>query len=89
MPTKKIADLPRQQYCRHPEHNPPSMIVLPPGIYEHTCPSCGRRVTFRVEPLGFLGGEECERRRDPRDWDRGRRWPRKGGRYGGVLSCGA
>ena len=35
--------------CRHPEHDPPSMIVLPPGKYEHTCPGCGHTVTFDVQ----------------------------------------
>lgn len=35
--------------CYHPEHNPPSMIVLTPGVYEHVCPGCGARVEFRVE----------------------------------------
>ena len=25
---KKISDLPKFKYCRHPEHNPPGMIVL-------------------------------------------------------------
>jgi hypothetical protein len=76
MPTKKIADLPRQQYCRHPDHNPPSMMVYPPGIYEHTCPSCGHRVVFRVEPMICGGGGRRPRERDPRDWD-----PPRRGRY--------
>lgn len=39
MPIKKIADVP--QPCIHPEHYFPNMIVLPPGIYEHSCPACG------------------------------------------------
>lgn len=43
---RKIGDFPRP--CLHPEHNPPSMIVLEPGIYEHTCPGCGHRTTFTV-----------------------------------------
>lgn len=42
----RIGDVP--QPCRHPEHEPPSMIVLPPGIYMHTCPGCGREMTFTV-----------------------------------------
>jgi len=43
---RKIADEPKP--CLHPEHNPPSHIVLSPGTYEYTCPGCGERQTFRV-----------------------------------------
>lgn len=46
---RKIADLPRTVRCRHPEHNPPNMIVLPPGIYEHECPGCGHKQTVLVD----------------------------------------
>lgn len=45
---KKIAELPR--LCLSPEHDPPTMIVLPAGVYEHTCPSCGQKTTFVVSP---------------------------------------
>lgn len=45
-PTKKIADAPVP--CFHPEHDPPSMMVFEPGTYEHTCPSCGKKVVFTV-----------------------------------------
>ncbi len=48
MPTKKISDLPHQPICRNPEHNPPSMRVFEPGVYEHTCPGCGHKMTFTV-----------------------------------------
>jgi len=28
--------------CQSPQHNPPSMIVIPPGqTLVHICPSCG------------------------------------------------
>jgi hypothetical protein len=40
--------------CRHPEHNPPGHICLDPGIYEWTCPSCGRTQIVRVD--GFNEG---------------------------------
>jgi hypothetical protein len=43
---RKIGDLPK--ICRHPEHHPPSMIVLPDGVYEYTCPGCGARQRFIV-----------------------------------------
>lgn len=48
---EKIADV--KTPCMSPEHNPPNMIVLPPGVYRHTCPSCGNTVTFTV------GGSTC------------------------------
>lgn len=34
--------------CRHREHSPPSMIVLPEGVYEHVCPGCGHVTRFVV-----------------------------------------
>ena len=34
--------------CNHPEHNPPSLISLPPGTYEHICPGCGYKTVFVV-----------------------------------------
>jgi hypothetical protein len=59
MPFRKIGDLPdpykqdeipvyANKPCRHPEHEPPGMICLPPGIYEYICPGCGRRIEFKV-----------------------------------------
>ncbi len=47
--TRKIADLPLSRVCRHPHHSPPSMMVYSPGVYEHTCPGCHARTTFRVD----------------------------------------
>lgn len=47
MALEKIADAPPPP-CLNPGHNPPNMIVLPPGTYRHTCPGCGRSVTFSV-----------------------------------------
>lgn len=49
MPTRKIADLPTDKRCRHPEHDPPTAMCFPPGIYEHECPACGRKVKFRAD----------------------------------------
>ena len=49
MSTRKIADLKRKDTCRDPEHEPPKMMVFEEGIWEHICPSCGKRQTFRVE----------------------------------------
>ena len=44
--TRKVADLPR--VCASAAHNPPSMMVYEPGIWEHTCPACGARQSFTV-----------------------------------------
>lgn len=43
---KKIGDLITP--CRHPEHEPPSMVVLEPGVYEYECPGCGAKTIFTV-----------------------------------------
>jgi hypothetical protein len=45
---RRIMKFDEKAACRHPEHNPPTMIVLEPGLYEHECPSCGRKVQFTV-----------------------------------------
>lgn len=34
--------------CRHPEHEPPGMIVLPSGAHTWKCPGCGKTITFHV-----------------------------------------
>ncbi len=52
MPTQKIADLPTP--CSHPEHNPPSLKVFKPGVYDHTCPACGLKQPFVVERLHWV-----------------------------------
>jgi hypothetical protein len=49
MPTRKIDDLPQEQICQHPDHNPPQLMYYPDGVYEHFCPSCGKRTVFKVE----------------------------------------
>lgn len=52
---RRVGDLPEEkkdgwhamkEVCRHPEHNPPGHIVLQPGVYEYTCPGCGRTQTI-------------------------------------------
>lgn len=48
MPTRKLADLPRDKICHHPDHNPPSMMVFPPGHYQHVCSGCGHTRNFTV-----------------------------------------
>lgn len=46
--TRKIADPPVLQPCRHPAHKPPNMCVFEPGMYEHICPGCGNKIIFTV-----------------------------------------
>jgi hypothetical protein len=46
--TRKIADLPLKDICRHPGHEPANMRVYRPGIYEHVCPGCGSKMHFTV-----------------------------------------
>ena len=45
--------------CHNPEHNPPGMIVLPPGVYEHTCPGCGQITRFTVPPRPYCQGTDA------------------------------
>ena len=45
---KKVKDAP----CISPLHEPPMHIVLKPGEYEYTCPSCGEVTKFTVD--GFF-----------------------------------
>jgi hypothetical protein len=48
MPTRKIADEKDFRPCRHPDHEPPKMMVFQPGTYEHECPACGKKIVFTV-----------------------------------------
>ena len=43
---KKIKDFSKP--CLSSSHNPPSMMVYSPGVYEWTCPACGNVITFTV-----------------------------------------
>lgn len=45
---RKIASFSASLPCQHPEHNPPTMLYLEPGVYEHQCPGCGDRSVFSV-----------------------------------------
>lgn len=56
MPTKKIRDLDPEETCMNPEHNPPSHMIYGEGIWEHTCPGCGRSVTFTIRNPQWCGG---------------------------------
>lgn len=50
--------LPITKKCYDPEHRPPGHVVLPPGIYEYTCPGCGetRRVVVRLADVSKSSG---------------------------------
>jgi hypothetical protein len=65
MPTRKIDDLPIAKPCRDPDHHPAAHVVRPPGIYEHTCPSCGQTFTFVVPqgPRWHIGSVPIKRGR--------------------------
>lgn len=57
MPTRKIADLKCKVPCADPDHDPPSMMVLPDGLWEHECPTCGHRQVFRVSKPTLSTGD--------------------------------
>lgn len=43
-------DLPKQEVCKHPEHEPPRHMVIPHGKgYRHICPGCGKE-TVMIPP---------------------------------------
>ena len=50
MTLRKVQGYDEKLPCRHPDHNPPIMILLDPGVYENVCPACGAKTTFRVPP---------------------------------------
>lgn len=40
-------DIPPQETCVHPEHDPPMHLYIPAGKgYRHVCPSCGKVVNI-------------------------------------------
>ena len=55
MPTRKLPDdkmtFCERPPCRHPDHDLPMHIMLPPGAYEHECSGCGDKFTFRVDGI--------------------------------------
>lgn len=56
MPTRKIADLPKRDVCRDPEHAPSRFACFEPGVYIHTCPTCGHDLEFVVPEGPTLRG---------------------------------
>ena len=53
MSTRKIRDLEPKEICRDPEHTPPQFMVYEDGVWEHICPSCGKRTEFVVNKPKF------------------------------------
>lgn len=60
MPTRKISD-DGFQPCHSSDHQ-----VFEPGLYEHTCSACGRKITFQVNGtyLGPSGDGDTRGRRE-------------------------
>jgi hypothetical protein len=55
MATRKIADLPKEETCRDQQHNLPTHMVYPKGVYEHICPSCGKKQCFTIRKPRWEG----------------------------------
>lgn len=53
IPQEPEKSYPAPNPCMHPEHNPPNMMVLPPGVHVWRCPACGQEVTIN-KPEYFL-----------------------------------
>jgi hypothetical protein len=51
---EKVEEWPKEFLCQHPEHNPPTHIVLRPAVYIYTCPACGARQRVEVWPKATL-----------------------------------
>jgi hypothetical protein len=67
MPTRKIRDIPwDRKVCYHPEHDPPGHMVYQPGVWEHTCPGCGKVTVFTVYPT--MCCMYINEHREPSDW---------------------
>ena len=39
--------------CYNPEHNPPTHIVLQPGIHVYKCPGCGKETVINVPEISW------------------------------------
>jgi hypothetical protein len=52
MPFRKLeGDGWKGRSCLHPEHNPPTMIVLEPGAYVYTCPKCNKATFIKIPEI--------------------------------------
>jgi len=78
MPTRRIdtkeSCWDNRKVCRHPEHNPPSMRVFEPGLYEHECPACGHTQVFKVDGKYLVSLREPDASRTPQANDTSDDW---------------
>lgn len=37
-----------EEMCHHPDHHPPTMMLLPPGRHVWQCPACGKKTELIV-----------------------------------------
>lgn len=44
-------DFNEPKQCNHPEHNPPSMILLPSGIHTWQCPCCKKKTPVMIDKI--------------------------------------
>jgi hypothetical protein len=43
-----------KKFCISPYHNAPTHICIPYGkVYEHECPSCGKRITISGSNISY------------------------------------
>lgn len=44
--TRKVAEVPHDNGCRHKKHYPP--LPVSPGFFQYTCPHCSATIHFTV-----------------------------------------
>lgn len=49
--TPKEKETERVNACSHREHNPPTNIVLRPGLHVWVCPGCGKEMRLNVPQI--------------------------------------
>lgn len=75
MPFVKFTPHEFEKQCRHPNHNPPSMIVLQPGVHTYQCPACKQEQTLTIhKPMMKVEFEEMWKeclKKDQDKWNPG------------------
>ena len=52
-------DIPVQERCMHPQHDPPMHMVIPQGKrYRHICPGCGRELLIQPPQIRFSASND-------------------------------
>lgn len=70
MPIKKLSDW-KDKFtpdCSDPEHEPPSILHLEPGLYEYICPRCRLTKIFTVQPKPTLKTMDSQELRQKYNW---------------------